>query len=77
MRSTTCPASSISDAPILILHGTEDLSVPIETSRALASARPDLVTLVEFEGAKHVQSWNADPEKYATVLEGFVADMAG
>ena len=64
------------DAPILIVHGTEDLSVPIETSRALASARPDLVTLVEFEGAKHVQSWNADPEKYAAVLEDFVADVA-
>lgn len=33
------------------------------TSRELAASRPDLVTLVEFEGAKHVQSWNLDQER--------------
>jgi uncharacterized protein len=63
------------EVPVLILHGTDDPSVPIETSRQLASLRPDLVTLVEFEGAKHVQSWNVDQQKYADALNAFVADL--
>lgn len=58
--------------PILIVHGTEDPSVPIETSRELAASRPDLVTLVEFEGAKHVQSWNLDQERYREEVVTFV-----
>ena len=60
------------DVPILIFHGTEDQSVPIETSRDLAAARPDLVTLVEFEGARHVGSWNVDPERYEEELQLFL-----
>ncbi len=59
-------------APILVLHGTADPSVPIDSSRELSSRRPDLVTLVEFEGAKHVQSWNSDRERYEEVVLGFV-----
>jgi uncharacterized protein len=60
------------EVPVLILHGTGDLSVPIESSRELARSRPDLVTLIEFDDAKHVQSWNADPEKYAQAVEAFL-----
>ena len=58
--------------PILVLHGVEDPSVPIETSRELAEMRPDLVTLVEFEGAKHIQSWNVDQERYREAVLTFV-----
>lgn len=61
--------------PILILHGTDDPSVPIGTSRELAGRRPDLVTLVEFEGAKHVQSWNLDPAKYTQAVVDFVEGL--
>jgi hypothetical protein len=61
--------------PILILHGTDDPSVPIGTSRELAGRRPDLVTLVEFEGAKHVQSWNLDPAKYTQSVVDFVEGL--
>lgn len=63
------------DIPILIFHGTEDQSVPIETSRDLAEARPDLVTLVEFEGAEHVGSWNVDQERYEEELELFLKGL--
>ena len=35
--------------PILVFHGTDDSDVPIATSRDLARARPDLVTLHEVE----------------------------
>ena len=61
--------------PILILHGTEDQSVPIETSRDLAAARPDLVTLVEFEGAEHVGSWNVDQARYVEKLQLFLKGL--
>jgi uncharacterized protein len=60
------------EVPVLILHGTGDLSVPIESSRELARSRPDLVTLIEFDDAKHVKSWNADPERYAQAVEAFL-----
>jgi alpha-beta hydrolase superfamily lysophospholipase len=63
------------DVPILIFHGTEDQSVPIETSRDLAEARPDLVTLVEFEGARHVGSWNVDQERYEEELGLFLKSL--
>jgi pimeloyl-ACP methyl ester carboxylesterase len=63
------------DVPILIFHGTDDQSVPIETSRDLAEARPDLVTLVEFEGARHVGSWNVDPERYEEELQLFLKGL--
>ncbi len=46
--------------PTLVFHGTEDLTVPIQTSRDLAERDPD-VTLVETK-AGHVESWNLDPE---------------
>jgi alpha-beta hydrolase superfamily lysophospholipase len=63
------------DIPILIFHGTEDQSVPIETSRDLAAARPDLVTLVEFEGAEHVGSWNVDQARYEDELQLFLKGL--
>ena len=60
------------DVPVLVLHGVEDPTVPIETSRELAALRPDLVTLVEFEGAKHIESWNIDQERYREAVTAFV-----
>ena len=60
------------NAPVLVIHGTGDASVPIATSRRLAESRPDLVTLVEFEGAAHVQSWNADPGRYEETVLTFI-----
>lgn len=59
-------------APTLIFHGTADQRAPISSSVALASARPDLVTLVRFPGAAHVESYNSNPERYVTVLHRFL-----
>jgi pimeloyl-ACP methyl ester carboxylesterase len=59
------------EVPILVIHGTNDGTVPIETSRRLAEARPDLVTLVETD-AGHVLSWNVGPAAYADAIEGFL-----
>lgn len=59
--------------PVLVVHGTADDWVPVETSRRFAEANPDEVTLVEFPGAGHVESWNSDPARYEGVVLDFIA----
>lgn len=65
------------EVPVLAFHGVDDDTVPISTSRRLADARPDLVELVEFDGAGHVQSWNTDPATYESQVADFLARVAG
>ena len=65
------------DVPVLAFHGAEDDVVPIGTSRRLAEARPDLVELVEMDGAGHVLSWNTDPAAYEAQVADFLARVAG
>ena len=57
---------------MLVIHGTDDLTVPFQTSRRFALARPDLVQLVAVPGAGHARSWNRDPEAYAFAVGGFL-----
>lgn len=58
--------------PVLLIHGGSDDTVPIETSEALARARPDIVKYVTFPGAQHVTSWNLDPRRYDDTLRQFL-----
>jgi uncharacterized protein len=58
--------------PVLLLHGADDRTVPVGPSRALATARPDLVTLVEVAGAGHAQAWNRDPASYDRHVRAFL-----
>jgi len=58
--------------PTLVFHGSDDTTVPIATSRALAKDKPDEVTLVETKGVEHVRSWNADPGRYDALVKVFV-----
>jgi pimeloyl-ACP methyl ester carboxylesterase len=60
--------------PTLIIHGKDDDWTPIEVSRDVAAARPQFVTLVEVDGAGHVQAWNADPVSYERRVSDFIAD---
>ena len=48
------------DVPILILHSDDDGFVPVDASRALAEARPDIVTMPHFAVARHTKIWNYD-----------------
>jgi dipeptidyl aminopeptidase/acylaminoacyl peptidase len=50
--------------PILLLHSSEDGSIPVTASRALAAARPDLVTYEEFGTARHTKLWNYDSARW-------------
>ncbi|MFH1329142.1 MAG: alpha/beta fold hydrolase [Actinomycetota bacterium] len=64
--------------PLLVIHGTEDDTVPFAVSEEFAAAAaPGLVTLVRFDGAGHVRAWNVDPERYEAVLSGFLASVEG
>lgn len=61
------------DTPILLIHGTDDDTVPSATSDELARRRPELVTeYFVVEGAGHVEAWNVDTEGYERRLRAFV-----
>ncbi|MDQ1584312.1 MAG: uncharacterized protein QOF36_2366 [Microbacteriaceae bacterium] len=59
--------------PILILHSDDDGFVPSTGSRALADARPDIVTFDRFTEAKHTKLWNYDEERF----NGSIASWLG
>jgi uncharacterized protein len=61
--------------PVLIHHGTADLTVPIEESRELQAAKPDLVQLIEVEGAGHVESYDVDEQKYVDDVLSFLSGL--
>jgi len=52
------------DTPVLILHSDDDGFVPAIASRALAVARPDIVTYEAFEVARHTKLWNYDQDRW-------------
>ncbi|WP_418154749.1 alpha/beta hydrolase family protein [Actinoalloteichus caeruleus] len=64
----------------LLLHGDEDLTVPVGDSRALAAAADSLdwpVEYHEFPGAEHVASWNQDRNRYEEVVREFLTRTTG
>lgn len=65
-------ASELS-VPILLMHSVDDGFVPIDGSRRLAAARPDLVRFEEFTGARHTKLWNHDPERWNGLITGWLA----
>jgi len=61
--------------PVLIHHGTADQTVPVSESIELAETQPDLVRLIQVEGADHVGSFDADPGKYVDEVLAFLAEV--
>ena len=61
--------------PVLIHHGTADLSVPLEESLHLVEANPDLIRLIQVEGAGHVESYDVDRQKYVDEVVGFLQGL--
>ncbi|MDX1468572.1 MAG: hypothetical protein R3258_04470 [Acidimicrobiia bacterium] len=59
--------------PVLILHGVEDSEIPIGLSREFAASASDRVTLVEFEGAGHLGSYQSNPQKYVDEILSFLS----
>jgi alpha-beta hydrolase superfamily lysophospholipase len=60
------------EVPILLMHSVDDGFVPIDGSRGLAAARPDLVEFEVFEGALHTRLWNHDPERWSRLVRGWL-----
>lgn len=50
--------------PVLLMHSDDDRYVPPYASRALAAARPDIVTYVAFPLARHTKLWNYDTNRW-------------
>lgn len=65
------------EVPILLFHGDGDPTVPVETSDALARARPDIVRYVRIPGAGHVRAWNHDPGAYHQAVSEFLRAHVG
>jgi alpha-beta hydrolase superfamily lysophospholipase len=63
------------DVPILILHSDDDGFVPSTASRALAVARPDIVTYEAFEVARHTKLWNYDRDKWEYAISDWLAGL--
>lgn len=60
--------------PVLILHSSDDRYVPNSASRALAEARPDIVTFPEISAAGHTRVWNADPDAWTEMIASWLSD---
>lgn len=69
------PDPAALELPILLMHGTDDETVPIELSDAFADARPDIVTYLRVEGAGHVRCWNLDPDGYRAAVHAFLRQI--
>lgn len=64
------------DVPILLLHSDDDGYVPSTGSRALAAARPDIVTFVPFREARHTKLWNHDPAPWNAAIGSWLASLS-
>jgi pimeloyl-ACP methyl ester carboxylesterase len=63
------------DRPVLILHSDDDGFVPSTASRALAIARPDIVSYEAFEVARHTKLWNYDRDRWETAIRDWLAKL--
>jgi uncharacterized protein len=61
--------------PILLMHSADDGYVPVDASRALALARPDIVTFDEFTVARHAKLWNYDAARFNDDIGGWLSRL--
>jgi hypothetical protein len=61
------------DAPVLVLHGTDDDTVAIELGRALYDAARPPKQFVAIEGGSHSRLQSDAPQRYQAALREFVA----
>lgn len=59
------------DAPILMMHGSADNTVPAELGRRLRDAAPSGVRWVEFDGGSHSRLHSDAPLPYAQAFANF------
>jgi alpha-beta hydrolase superfamily lysophospholipase len=62
------------DVPVLVLQSEDDGVAPPEVAHRFAAARPELVRLVPFTGARHTRLWNLDPDRWDGAVTAWLAD---
>jgi uncharacterized protein len=67
--------ASVLTLPVLLLHSSDDGFIPVDASRALAAARPDLVRFEEFQDARHTKLWNHDPKRWAAAIRDWLGSV--
>lgn len=63
------------DAPVLMLHGTEDRTVPIEIGRRLRDAARPGVRWLEVPGGSHSRLHSQAPELYLQALRDLMSKL--
>jgi uncharacterized protein len=63
--------------PVLIIHSDGDEYVPNSPSRALAVARPDVVTMPAWREGRHTKEWNTDPDRWEREVAAFLEPRLG
>jgi uncharacterized protein len=61
--------------PMLVIHSDADGYVPDGPSKAVARARPDLVTYLDVPGAGHTRGWNIDPRRYRAEMQAWLTGL--
>jgi uncharacterized protein len=64
------------DAPIWMLHGTADKTVPVQLGRRLRDAAPPQVRWLEFEGGSHSRLFSDAPERYQETMRALIQSLA-
>jgi len=64
-------------APVLILHGRDEMPSTLDSVEAFAIARGEDALLLTFPGAGPGASWNSDSERYESAVVGFLDQVAG
>jgi pimeloyl-ACP methyl ester carboxylesterase len=62
--------------PALVIHGDDDIRVPVSISAALKELRPSLTDFEVFPGAGHLESWNIDRARYTSLVRSFLTPVA-
>jgi pimeloyl-ACP methyl ester carboxylesterase len=63
------------DAPILILHGERDRTVPVELGRRLRDAAPAGTRWVEIPGGSHSRLHSHAPEAYQQLMREMILEI--
>lgn len=61
--------------PLLLTHGTADITIPHEPTRELAELLGAQATYAEYAGVDHVREWNHDRARFETDLRALLEDV--
>lgn len=63
------------DAPVLMLHGTADRTVPVQLGRRLRDGGPSGVRWLEIPGGSHSRLFSDAPEAYQQAMRALIQNL--